>query len=135
VVIFNFRADRVIELSKVRPLPCSCMGGFAAERGILRGQEAYAGLSATRRSQQTHRFAITPALHCLQAFEYAEFDKFDRKRWPQTRFVGMMQVRAAGLRRGLLCLNAQSWQSGKVLASTALLRRRGRQGLDASMPH
>jgi 2,3-bisphosphoglycerate-independent phosphoglycerate mutase len=41
VVIFNFRADRVIEMSK--------------------------------------------------ALEYAEFDKFDRKRWPQTRFVGMMQ--------------------------------------------
>ncbi|PSC70092.1 2,3-bisphosphoglycerate-independent phosphoglycerate mutase [Micractinium conductrix] len=41
VVIFNFRADRVIELSK--------------------------------------------------ALEYAKFDKFDRKRWPQTRFVGLMQ--------------------------------------------
>ena len=42
VVIFNFRADRVIELSK--------------------------------------------------AFEYSEFTAFDRKRWPKTRFVGIMQV-------------------------------------------
>ena len=42
VAIFNFRADRVIEISK--------------------------------------------------AFEYSEFNAFDRKRWPQTRFVGMMQV-------------------------------------------
>ena len=42
MVIFNFRADRVIELSK--------------------------------------------------AFEYSEFTAFDRKRWPKTRFVGIMQV-------------------------------------------
>ncbi|KAL2649803.1 hypothetical protein R1flu_017931 [Riccia fluitans] len=41
VVIFNFRADRVVELSK--------------------------------------------------AFEYEDFKKFDRKRWPKVKFVGMMQ--------------------------------------------
>lgn len=68
MVIFNFRADRVIELSK--------------------------------------------------ALEYKEFDHFDRKRWPQTRFVGMMQARAAccvlfseGCRaaRCILLLHRRAW--------------------------
>ena len=66
VVIFNFRADRVIEFSKAphRLLTRPCI-----------------------RAHPTH-FA------CAQAMEGGpEFDKFDRVRVPTVKFAGLMQAR------------------------------------------
>jgi hypothetical protein len=47
-----------------------------------------------RLRQRLHHLAASPPpAPVLQALEYEEFTAFDRRRWPKTRFVGMMQVR------------------------------------------
>lgn len=79
-----------------------------AEEHGLRGRQAAPpepGLLAPRCPACSPNFQDQAILKCSlpQALEYAEFDKFDRKRWPQTRFVGMMQVRGSGVGAGTGC--------------------------------
>ncbi len=112
VVTFNFRADRMVELSQVRAgsvrlLNCfavalvavvacptewwSCRRWWAwmsTHRSVVHVVHAPPGFPALAREALPRALAFTMPrgiTFSIQALEYKHFHKFDRKRWPDVR--------------------------------------------------